>query len=345
MIFFRRILPSALLALCTLAAPAQKPRDLQIFFVDAEGGQSTLFVTPTGQTLLIDTGWPGNDSRDAKRILAAAKSAGITKLDYVLLTHYHVDHTGGVPQLAALIPIGTFMDHGPNREFNDKATLAADAGYQKVLASGTYQHIVAKPGDTLPVTGIKATVISADGNLITSPLPGGGQPNDLCKTATPFPADKSENARSLGIEITFGSLRILDLGDLTQDKELQLVCPINRIGHPDIDIVSHHGWRESSNAAFVHALHPRVAIMDNGETKGGSLPVLETFLTSPGLETLWQLHFSAEGGADHNTPEAYIANPLHTDAGNFIKLTAHPDGSFDVLNSRTATSKHYAAKR
>jgi competence protein ComEC len=330
------------LGLASWAAPAPGTnKDLHIYFVDVEGGQATLFVTPAGQALLIDTGWPGNEGRDADRIVAAARKAGISKIDYVLITHFHDDHVGGVPQLAARFPIGTFIDHGENREA-DAGTVKDWQAYQAVLATGKYQRIIAKPGDTLPVKGIEATVISADGALIDQPLAGAGQVNSYCKDAPQFPADTSENLRSLGTFINYGVLRILDLGDLTQDKETQLMCPINKIGKIDIYVVSHHGTSESSSPAFVYGIAPRVAIMDNGAKKGGSPSVLDVIRKSPGLEDLWQLHFS-EPGATHNVAAEFIANPDGPDAANYLELTAHPDGSFEVFNSRTQKSKHYSA--
>jgi competence protein ComEC len=147
------------------------------------------------------------------------------------------------------------------------------------------------------------------------------------------------------VEIGFGKLRILDLGDLTWDKEMQLMCPNNKLGHIDILVVSHHGWNQSSSPALVDAIGAEVAIMDNGEKKGGSTPVLDTVRKAPGLEALWQLHFSDEGGAEHNTAEEYIANLSNgTDAGNYLKLTASRPGSFTVFNSRTQQTKSYAAK-
>ena len=315
--------------------PLHTGGSLRVYFIDVEGGQSTLFVTPAGQSLLIDTGWPGNNYRDADRIAATAKQAGVSKIDYVLLTHYHADHTGGVPNLVSRIPVGAFIDHGPNREMDHGITEKDYSEYQKILAAGTYEHIVAKPGDMLPIKGMDAHVISADGNLISSPLPGAGQANSYCSQSEVRPADPTENSRSLGIEITFGSLKILDLGDLTWDKEMQLMCPQNKLGKVDILVVSHHGWYQSSSPALVDAIGARVAIMDNGAKKGGSTPVLKTFLKAPGLETLWQIHFSEEGGMENNTAEKYIANVPGPDSGHGIELVAHANGSFDVTNTRT----------
>jgi hypothetical protein len=180
--------------------------------------------------------------------------------------------------------------------------------------------------------------------VIDGPLPGVGEENSNCRNAEQFPADQTENARSLGTLITFGRLRILDLGDLTRDKEMQLMCPVNKLGKIDVYIVSHHGWSQSGSPAFVNGIAPRVAIMDNGAKKGGSPPAWDVIEKSPRLEQLWQVHFSQEGGAAHNVPAQFIANPEGPDAANHLELTAWPDGSFDVLNSRTGQSRHYPAQ-
>jgi competence protein ComEC len=316
---------------------------LRVYFIDVEGGQSTLFVTPAGKSLLIDTGWPGNNFRDADRIVAAAKSAGLSRIDSVLITHYHEDHVGGVPQLVQRIPVGTFFIHGPNRELDHGDTEEGYAEFQKVLADTKAKEIIPKPGDRLPIQGMDVTVISADGKVIQSLLSGAGEPNPFCKQSEIRPPDQTENARSLGVLIRFGNLKILDLGDLTWDKERDLMCPDNRLGKVDVLVVSHHGWYQSSSPALVDAIHPRVAIMDNGAKKGGSIPVLDTVRKAPGIEALWQLHYSDEGGAAHNTKSEYIANLDGPDAGHNIEITARRDGSFTVHNSRTGMDKDYTA--
>jgi beta-lactamase superfamily II metal-dependent hydrolase len=334
---------AVLLMICGGRVAAAASKGLQAYFIDVDGGQSTLFVSPAGKSLLIDTGWAGNDGLDAKRIAAAAKDAGVSKIDYVLLTHYHADHTGGVPELVQQIPVGTFIDHGPNRETASASTKGYYDAYQTVVTSGHHGHIVAKPGEVLPIAGMKVLVISADGESIGHNVPGGGQPNAFCKDSETRPADQTENARSLGVLITLGKFRILDLGDLTWDKEMQLMCAVNKLGKVDVLVVSHHGLFQSSSPALVDAIAPRVAIMNNGAKKGGSPPTFATLEKAPGLETLWQLHFSDEAGT-HNTAEEYIANPTGPDAAKYLKLTASPSGSFAVFNARTGATKDYAAR-
>lgn len=322
-------------------AVSSASQDLQIYFVDVEGGQATLFVPPSGQSLLVDTGWPGNNGRDADRIIAAAKKAGISKINYVLITHFHEDHVGGVPQLVQRIPVETFIDHGENRETTDAPTVRDYQAYEQVLATGKYKHIVAKPGDVLPIQGMHAVVVSADAATISAPVPGAGQTNTACDNAPKYPTDQTENRRSVGTLISFGNLRILDLGDLTHDEEMQLMCPVNKLGKIDIYIVSHHGWDQSSSPALVDGIAPRVAIMDNGAKKGGSPSVWDIVEKSPRLKDLWQLHFSDEGGSMHNVAPEYIANLQGPDAGNYLELTVHPDGKFSVFNSRTGNTKEY----
>jgi competence protein ComEC len=247
-----------LLTACLTAAA----NDLTVYFIDVEGGQSTLFVTPSGQSVLIDTGFPGFNGRDANRIAATAKAAGVSQIDYLLITHYHGDHVGGVPAIAALLPIRNFVDHGETVEHTTAGQKLYD-DYLKEVAKGN--HIVVKPGDKLPIAGLDWTIVSAAGRVLEKPLAGAGKPNTFCRAFKPKDADPTENAQSTGSRIVFGKFRVVDLGDLTWNKEHDLMCPNNKVGEADVYIVSHHGQDISGSAALVHALHPKVAIMDNGE--------------------------------------------------------------------------------
>jgi competence protein ComEC len=325
---------------------AQVSHDLKVYFVDVEGGQSTLFVAPDGETLLVDTGMPG--ARDATRIAAICKQAGVTKIDNLVTTHYHIDHVGGLPQLVTMVPVARFIDHGINRESEavdgGAATVRSWNAYQKVLADGHAEHLVVKPGDVLPVKAMHVEVVSADGEVIAKPLAAGGDQNAACAKSPLKDVENTENDRSVGMVITFGKLRILDLGDLTWAKERGLMCPVNKLGKVDVYVVSHHGLDRSGSPAFVDAIAPRVAIMDNGSHKGGAPTTFETIEGSSRLQDLWQLHTVEGSDAKHNVAESRIANLPGPDAGNFLKLTARMDGSFSVTNGRTGETAEYPAK-
>ena len=315
--------------------------DLTAYFIDVEGGQATLFVTPAGQSVLIDTGFPGASTgdRDANRIVAAAREAGVKQIDYLIITHYHGDHVGGVPALVAHIPVKNFVDHGEIVEKTDAAQkLYAD--YLKEVAKGS--HLVVKPGDKLPIEGLDWVIVAAAGKVLDKPLAGAGKANPICSQVKPQDADPTENAQSTGSFVTFGKFRLADLGDLTWNKEMDLMCPNAKIGQVDVYVVNHHGMAISNSPSLVHALHPKVAIMDNGEKKGGIPEAWDVVHSSPGLLDLWQSHYIAAGGKEHNTDEKLIANVMGgNDAGNYLKLTAHKDGHFEVTNSRTQLTKKY----
>ena len=294
------------LTMCASAPAAQtKPsKTLDIYLSDTEGGKAALFVSPSGETVLVDTGNPA--ARDTDRIMAMLADAGVKELDYVILTHYHVDHVGGLQELAKRVPIKHYIDHGPSVEEREQVQ-----GFQAVYAElyAKAKHTVAKPGDKLPVTGLDWRIVSSAGKSITAPLPGGGKPNPACAGVTPrneSPTD--DNGQSVGSVITFGKFRTIDLGDLLWNKEQDFMCPNNLIGTVDLYIASHHGIDASGSPALVHGLQPRVAIEQNGTRKGGTLQTNKTLYSSPGFEDLWQLHWSYNVGTEYNPAGIFIAN-------------------------------------
>jgi len=316
---------------------------LGIYFIDVEGGQATLLVTPGGQSLLIDTGFPDNDARDAKRIVAAARDAGIKKIDYLMITHFHSDHVGGVPQLAQLMPIGTFIDHGTVADAEKNASGMAEmfGAYTAVRSKG--QHLEPKPGDRLPLNEIEATVVSSAAATISKPLATAAGKNAACSSFARPPNDAGENPRSTGIVVQFGKFRFLDVGDLTAEPMFNLVCPADLIGPVDVYLVAHHGGKDAAELATFTAFRPRVAIMNNGLKKGGALPTYELLHRVPGLEDVWQLHRSDAAG-DSNFAPRQIAN-LDESTAHWIKLDANPDGSFKITNGRTGETKNYGQAR
>ena len=368
----RRILAVIVVAALGVALPAAQERSsktLDIYVVDVEGGNATLFVPPSGESVLIDTGNGGAAAqRDADRIMAAVKDAGISRIDHLITTHWHGDHFGGMPELAGRLPIRQFVDHGPNVQ----PAAAADDFLQKVYPT-LYQkgtHTVAKPGDTIAVNGLDWRIVTAAGQAIKTALPGGGKSNPYCASYKPQDPDPTENAQSVGSIVTFGRFRVAHLGDLTWNKEFDLMCPTDRIGAVDLFVVSHHGQPISNAPVLVHALRPRVAVLNNGTRKGGQPDAMKVLYSSPGLEDLWQLHFSQLSGQEYTVPGLFIANgiddqpssmptaampppapgpnvpppPVHNGAAYWVKVAAQSDGSFTVTNARNGFSKTYAAR-
>lgn len=332
---------AALLTFLVCAIHGAPAQTLDINFIDVEGGQATLMVSPSGESLLVDAGWPGFDGRDANRILAAAKKAGLSRIDYMLVTHYHMDHVGGVPALAGRIPIITYVDHGPSTETGRPRSDELAQAYYRVRDKG--KHLVVKPGQKIPVKGLDVRVVSARGDVLEKPLRAAGAKNPLCASAGRKDPDPSENARSVGILVAYGDFRFADLGDLTWNTELDLACPANKIGQVDVYLTTHHGLAQSGASAIVHALNPRVAIMNNGAKKGGAPAAWKVVKDSPRLEGFWQLHYAVDAGKEANVQEQYIANLDPQSCGNGLKLSARSDGSFTVTNERNGHSESYGA--
>jgi competence protein ComEC len=348
-------------------AAAQTRTTLDIYVVDVEGGNATLFVAPSGESLLIDTGNVAPDAaiRDAGRIMDAAKDARLTQIDNLITTHWHGDHYGGMAELAKRIPIRHFIDHGPNVQ----PTPAVDEFLAKVypqLYAGK-RHTVAKPGDKIAVAGLDIQVVTSAGESIKTAMPGAGAPNPYCASFKPG-ENNAEDPMSVGVYVTFGKFRTVHLGDLTKNKEFELMCPNNRLGTVDLFLGLHHGVDSSSSEVMIHATHPRVAIMNNGTRKGGPPDVMKVLHASPGLEDLWQIHFSQLSGQEYTVPGMFIANlldepsvampvapiaaptganvpppPAHNGPAHWIKVTAQTDGTFTVTNTRNGFAKTYSA--
>ena len=303
--------------------PAKGAKTFDFYVIDVEGGAATLFVTPTGETAMIDAGNPG--PRDLDRIMAVLTEVGVKEIDYLISTHYHVDHIGGMQELAKRVPIKHFVDHGPSSEEREQV-----AGFQAAYAElyGKAKHTVVKPGDKLPITGVDWRIVTAAGKAIKTPLPGIGsaKPNAACADFKPKDANPlDENGQSVGSVISFGKFRLIDLGDLLWNREFDLMCPNNPVGTVDVYIVSHHGTDPSGSKALVHGLEPRVAISQNGTRKGGTLQTAQTLYSSPRFEDHWQMHWSYNVGTEYNPAGLFIAN---IDEPSVIAavLTAPPGG-------------------
>jgi beta-lactamase superfamily II metal-dependent hydrolase len=335
--------------------------------IDVEGGNATLFVAPSGQSLLIDTGNGGAAAtRDGDRILAAAKDAGLSQIDHLITTHFHGDHYGGMENVAGRIPIREFIDHGPNVQPAAPTDAFLQNVYPKLYANAKPHRCQA--WRSRRVERRRCAHRRGRGSVHRSPLPGGGK-NPYCAASKPKDPDPSENAQSVGTHFTFGKFRTVHLGDLTWNKEGELMCPMNRLGTVDLYLVSHHGLNISNSRLLIHALAPRVAIMNNGTRKGGQPDSMKCCSHRRIGRSLADA-LLALGGQEYTVPGLFIANntdealtampiaaitapapgpgaappPVHNGAAYWFKVSAREDGSFTVTNTRNGFSKTYAAE-
>jgi competence protein ComEC len=349
----------ALLLIPSGQARAQS-RTLDIYWIDTEGGAATLLVSPSGESFLIDTGWMVGD-RDAKRIYAATQLAGLKKIDYLLISHFHADHVGGLSALSKMIPIEKFYDHGDTIEKENQQWLDS----YKAASAG--KRTIVKPGDEIPVKGLHVLVVASDQKVLEKPVNGGG-PNPFCANAEQKAPLSPENQRVAGVLVSYGKFKYLNLIDLDWEKEMELACPVNKLGTVTVYQTSRHGAFDGAGApAFLEAIKPQVVVVNNGPRKGmGQVDKDAKSITPPGtevapyekvaylrlagitgIEGIWQEHLSLlDPDPTHNTPLDMIANFEDTPActGNWIKASVESNGKFIVTNSRNGFTKSYISR-
>ena len=319
----------------------QSAGTLDIYWIDVEGGASTLIVTPGGQSVLMDAGFDGFNDRDASRIARVVREeAGLKRLDHVLISHFHGDHAGGLAALSKRVEIGSFIDHGETVEKG-----AGRAVWDQYLTVAGNRRRTVKPGERLTFDGAELIIVAAHSQFIAKPLSDGAR-NPLCDSFKPQPEDAGENGKSLGYLLRAGKFEFVNLGDLSWNFQHQLACPVNLLGKVDVFQVTHHGTRDDVLPQQMWAMAPTVAVMNNGPAKGAGAVAVETVLRSPGLEDLWSLHRALGNDAAHNAQEPLTANLGDTAGceGAWIRARVTDGGSYVLTNSRNGHSKTYRVK-
>jgi beta-lactamase superfamily II metal-dependent hydrolase len=336
----------------------QKTGMLDVYWIDSEGGGSTLIVTPTNESVLIDTGNPGG--RDSKRIVAAAKAAGLSRIDHVFITHWHVDHFGGAAEVAAQVPFGTIHqraipDSDPDGRAQSTFPLQIKpfreiAAKREPLKAGAVIPLRAATGAGSPK--IELRCLGADQSFAAPTKEQQGRKNPLTGSVPPKAPDKSDNANSAVFLLSFGSFRFFDGGDLTWNLEEKLVTPYNLPGIVDVYQTNHHGLEVSNNPVLIQSLEPTVVVMNNGPKKGGQPGSFAAIRSAKSVQALYQVHKSFNVPEAENTAHEHTANhdnftgPAAADCpANLIKMSVAADGkSYTISVPSTGHSKTYRTK-
>jgi competence protein ComEC len=350
------LLALALLA-CVAVRADQKTKTLDVYWVDSEGGGSTLIVTPENESVLIDTGNPGG--RDPGRIVAAAKAAGLTKIDHVMITHWHGDHYGGAAEVAQQLPFGTLYERPiPDGDPDGRAqsTWSVQSKSYRAIAA---KRVTLAPGVMIPLKSgggrapkLELRCLAADQKFVEPTAAQKGAKNPLTGSVPAKPVDTSDNANSAVFLLSFGSFRFFDGGDLTWNLEEKLVTPYNLPGVVDVYQTNHHGLEVSNNPILVQSLSPTVVVMNNGPQKGGQAGTFAAIKSAKSVQARYQVHKSFNVTGDENAPDEFIANHGNLIRGeaakcpaNVIKMSVAPDGrSYTISVPSSGHTRTYQTK-